>query len=115
MSVSLTDALTPLVAEAAAWVKQLQQSVVLVHDGRGHGSGVVWESDGLVVTSNHVVEHDQAQVELVRVGTRHGVQVPRQLVLVAKQFLYIERYARAMAPGWSVLTDPAVLQLLASA
>jgi serine protease Do len=64
MSVMLAGALTRLVAEAAALVEALQRSVVLVHDGRGHGSGVVWQSDGLIVTSNHVVEHEHAQVEL---------------------------------------------------
>jgi serine protease Do len=64
LSAALAGALTPLVAEAAALVETLQQSVVLVHDGGGHGSGIVWESNGLIVTSNHVVGHDHAQVEL---------------------------------------------------
>src|SRR5690349_199110 len=56
--------MTPLMTETATWVESLQQSVVLVHDGGGHGSGVVWESDGLIVTNNHVVGHDHAHVEL---------------------------------------------------
>jgi hypothetical protein len=57
MSAALAEALTPLVAEAAELVETLQRSVVLVYDGRGHGSGVVWVlSPGIAIAvPSHVV------------------------------------------------------------
>jgi predicted unusual protein kinase regulating ubiquinone biosynthesis (AarF/ABC1/UbiB family) len=55
------------------------------------------------------VSYAQAFVEVVRVGLRHGVLLPRDLILVLKQFFYVERYTRLLAPGWQPLTDPELL------
>jgi predicted unusual protein kinase regulating ubiquinone biosynthesis (AarF/ABC1/UbiB family) len=55
------------------------------------------------------ISYGEVLVDVVRIGTRHHVRLPRQLVLVAKQLLYFERYAKKMAPGWNVLADPEVL------
>ena len=38
--------------------------------------------------------------------------LPRELVLVAKQLLYFERYAKLLAPQWSILDDPELLGFL---
>ena len=34
-----------------------------------------------------------------------GVQSPQELVLLIKQLLYFERYARELAPGWALARD----------
>ncbi|HLI25156.1 MAG TPA: AarF/UbiB family protein [Acidimicrobiales bacterium] len=34
-----------------------------------------------------------------------GMTAPRQLMLVSKQLLYIERYTKGLAPGWQASTD----------
>ena len=34
-----------------------------------------------------------------------GVESPQELVLVTKQLLYFERYARELAPGWALARD----------
>ena len=34
-----------------------------------------------------------------------GVESPQELVLVTKQLLYFERYAKALAPGWALARD----------
>ena len=61
----LTAALAaPLALETAQLAEALRQSVVLVHDDRGHGAGVIWASAGLIVTNHHVVARDRAEVEL---------------------------------------------------
>jgi predicted unusual protein kinase regulating ubiquinone biosynthesis (AarF/ABC1/UbiB family) len=36
----------------------------------------------------------------------YGGSAPRELMLVAKQLLYIERYTRELAPDYAVITDP---------
>ena len=48
-------------------------------------------------------------IEVVRTGIRHEVLLPRDLILVFKQFFYVERFARLLAPEWSPLTDPDLL------
>jgi serine protease Do len=45
--------------------EQLRRSTVLVHaGGRGSGSGVIWSSDGLLVTNAHVVRSARPTVRL---------------------------------------------------
>jgi serine protease Do len=45
--------------------EQLRRSTVLVHSGgRGSGSGVVWSSDGMIITNAHVVRGSRVSVQL---------------------------------------------------
>lgn len=45
--------------------EQLRRSTVLIHaGGRGSGSGVIWSSDGMIVTNAHVVRGSNARVQL---------------------------------------------------
>ena len=43
------NALASLAEETTALVEGLRRSVVVVRSGNGHGSGVIWESGGLIV------------------------------------------------------------------
>ncbi len=56
--------------------KQVSPSVVRVGAGRGSGSGLVWSSDGYIVTSNHVVERSDS----VEVGLDGGRSLEAKLV-----------------------------------
>ncbi|HEX4979124.1 MAG TPA: AarF/UbiB family protein [Acidimicrobiales bacterium] len=47
--------------------------------------------------------------KVIAAGTRHKLRLPRELVLVAKQMLYFERYAKAMAPDYQLLADPRIM------
>jgi len=45
--------------------EQLRRSTVLIHaGGRGNGSGVIWSSDGLIVTNAHVAHGSNLCVQL---------------------------------------------------
>jgi predicted unusual protein kinase regulating ubiquinone biosynthesis (AarF/ABC1/UbiB family) len=52
------------------------------------------------------ISYGKVLVDIVRIGTRYEVRLPREMVLVAKQMLYFERYAKLMAPDWAILNDP---------
>lgn len=58
------------------------------------------------------ISYGQVLIDIVRIGTRYEVRLPRELVLVAKQLLYFERYAKLMAPDWAILADPELLSFL---
>lgn len=58
------------------------------------------------------ISYGEILVEIIRVGTRYDVRLPRDLVLVAKQLLYFERYAKLLAPDWTILDDPELIGFL---
>lgn len=52
----------------------------------------------------HVVRrHRSAAVDAGRRLRRQGA---RELVLIGKQFLYVERYMKLLAPRWQRMSDP---------
>src|SRR3546814_7119155 len=51
---------------------------------------------------------------ILRVATRYHVVLPRELVLVVKQLLYFERYAKELAPNYRLLADQRILEHLRS-
>jgi hypothetical protein len=47
------------------------------------------------------------------VGVRNRMRMPREFVLVTKQLVYLDRYARALGgPGMNVLTDQRVMMAI---
>jgi aarF domain-containing kinase len=40
-----------------------------------------------------------------RVATKHRVKMPKEFILITKQLLYFDRYAKALAPTLNVFTD----------
>ena len=57
------------------------------------------------------ISYGEVLIDIIRIGTRYEVRLPRELVLVAKQLLYFERYAKLMAPDWTILDDPELIAL----
>ena len=49
---------------------------------------------------------------VVTAATRYKLRLPRELVLVTKQLLYFERYAKAMAPDYQLMSDPRIVATL---
>jgi ubiquinone biosynthesis protein len=48
----------------------------------------------------------------VRMAAPKGVQLPRSLVLLAKQVLYFERYAKLVAPDYDILADTWLIEFM---
>jgi ubiquinone biosynthesis protein len=53
---------------------------------------------------------DMSYVEIGRqlsaLADAYDVKLPRELVLIGKQFLYVERYMKLLAPKWQMMSDP---------
>ena len=41
-----------------------------------------------------------------RTSGRHRIKMPNAFILITKQLLYFDRYAKALAPKLNVFTDP---------
>jgi aarF domain-containing kinase len=50
---------------------------------------------------------------IMRTAIRHGMRMPRDFVLVVKQMLYFDRYAKILAPQLNVFRDPRIVSALA--
>src|SRR3546814_19331275 len=46
------------------------------------------------------ISYGELLSNVMQVAGRHRVRLPRELVLVIKQILYFERYAKELAPGY---------------
>jgi predicted unusual protein kinase regulating ubiquinone biosynthesis (AarF/ABC1/UbiB family) len=44
--------------------------------------------------------------QLSALADAYDVKLPRELVLIGKQFLYVERYMKLLAPTWQMMSDP---------
>jgi predicted unusual protein kinase regulating ubiquinone biosynthesis (AarF/ABC1/UbiB family) len=44
--------------------------------------------------------------QLSTLADAYDVKLPRELVLIGKQFLYVERYMKLLAPKWQMMGDP---------
>lgn len=53
-----------LTTQTTELIDNLRRSVVLVRGGDGHGAGVIWDRQGLILTNDHVARGDRAEVEL---------------------------------------------------
>jgi aarF domain-containing kinase len=62
-----------------------------------------------------VVEYGALLTQVLGVASRQKLRLPREMGLLAKQLLYFERYAKAMAPDYRLLSDPRIIQHLLAA
>ena len=51
---------------------------------------------------------------ILRTSVSHGMRLPRDFVLVTKQMLYFDRYAKLLAPKLNVFRDPRIVEALAT-
>ena len=94
------------------------RSVGVQGDGRSYGHPVVLRP----VTSEDAMTADWARLpddvlaristritnevpEINRVATKHRMKMPKEFVLITKQLLYFDRYAKLLAPKLNIFTD----------
>jgi aarF domain-containing kinase len=52
------------------------------------------------------INYAQLLPSIHRVARRHNMTLPKEFVLITKQMLYFDRYAKLLAPDLNVFTDP---------
>src|ERR1700760_728498 len=52
--------------------------------------------------------------QLSTLADAYDVKLPRELVLIGKQFLYVERYMKLLAPSWQMMSDPQLTDYFAN-
>jgi serine protease Do len=64
----LPDTISPMIAEL---LERARPSVVQVRSGgRGTGTGVIWRSNGAILTNDHVVAHADGRIQVLLAGGR---------------------------------------------
>lgn len=48
--------------------------------------------------------------EVLRVSVKHRMRLPREFILITKQLLYFDRYAKALAPQLNIFNDPRLVK-----
>lgn len=48
--------------------------------------------------------------EVLRVSVKHRMRLPREFILITKQLLYFDRYAKALAPELNLFNDPRLVK-----
>ena len=66
----------------------------------------------LLSTSLADISFGEILSQVLKVATRHRVRLPREMVLLVKQLLYFERYAKELAPDYRILADPEIVRFL---
>jgi predicted unusual protein kinase regulating ubiquinone biosynthesis (AarF/ABC1/UbiB family) len=62
----------------------------------------------LTVKSLGDMSYAEIGKQLSTLADAYDVKLPRELVLIGKQFLYVERYMKLLAPSWQMMSDPAL-------
>lgn len=52
------------------------------------------------------VNYAEVMPAIQKTAARHRVGMPKEFILITKQFLYFDRYAKTLAPKLNVFTDP---------
>lgn len=99
-----------LQGELARIAAALRRSTVVIESGgrgRGHGSGIIWSDDGLLVTNAHVARHGTAVVTLAD-GTTAGARLVARDPRRDLALLRIDGDARGGAAA--TIGDPSTLR-----
>jgi aarF domain-containing kinase len=68
----------------------------------------------MLASEDSAIKYADVIPAIMRTAIRHGMRMPRDFVLVVKQMLYFDRYAKLLAPKLNVFRDPRILSALMS-
>jgi predicted unusual protein kinase regulating ubiquinone biosynthesis (AarF/ABC1/UbiB family) len=68
----------------------------------------------MLASEDSAIKYADVIPAIMRTAIQHGMRMPRDFVLVVKQMLYFDRYAKLLAPRLNVFRDPRILAALAS-
>ena len=60
----------------------------------------------ILTTSFGDLNYGSVLPDILRASVKHRMRLPREFVLVTKQMLYFDRYAKLLAPKLNIFTDP---------
>ena len=63
-------------------------------------------AEPLTLTTLGDMSYAEIGKQLSTLAEAYDVKLPRELVLIGKQFLYVERYMKLLAPKWQMMSDP---------
>ncbi|HMU40458.1 MAG TPA: AarF/UbiB family protein [Pseudomonadota bacterium] len=55
------------------------------------------------------IDYSEVITNLLKVAQRHGAHMPSEFVLITRQLLYFDRYAKLLAPSLNLFADPRLL------
>ncbi len=58
------------------------------------------------------INYGEMLPQIQRVASKHRMKMPKEFVLITKQMLYFDRYAKLIAPNLNLFTDPRVIMSL---
>ena len=68
----------------------------------------------LLASSVDAIKYADILPGILRTADRHRLRMPRAFVLVTKQMLYFDRYAKVLAPNLNIFRDPRIVTALAA-
>jgi aarF domain-containing kinase len=70
--------------------------------------------DPILNTSFGELNYAAVLPEILRVSVKHRMRLPREFVLVTKQMLYFDRYAKLLAPKLNIFSDPRLIAAISA-
>ena len=55
------------------------------------------------------IDYSEVITNLIKVAEQHGAHMPSEFVLITRQLLYFDRYAKLLAPSLNLFADPRLL------
>ena len=67
----------------------------------------------MLANTNEAVKYADMIPAIMRTSLKHRMRLPRDFVLITKQMLYFDRYAKVLAPKLNIFRDPRIVTALA--